>query len=72
MAGLEEALKREWESPRYLTEDLNQKLLAIQEPDGKLHPLLILYLQREGRLMEVTVEEHKHMLGTLWLMVTDS
>lgn len=67
MARLEESLKKGARSPKYLTEELSQKLLAIQDRDGKLHPLLVLYAQREGKLMEVTAEEHKHMFGALWV-----
>lgn len=67
MVQLEEGLKSGGGFFKCLTEELSQKLLAIQERDGKLHPLLVLYSQREGRLMEVTAEEHKQMLGTLWV-----
>jgi hypothetical protein len=66
MAGSEEALKVNWEWSKFAN-DLIHKLLAIRERDGRLHPLLVLYAQREGRMMEVTEEEHKQMLETIWV-----
>lgn len=67
MAGLEGALNTRKERLRPLTEDLSRELLAIQSRDGGLHPLLTLYAQKNGKLMEVTKEEHQEMLQTLWV-----
>ncbi|KAI1383580.1 uncharacterized protein F4822DRAFT_421062 [Hypoxylon trugodes] len=67
MEALEEALKKKWEWPKPFPEHINQGLTAIMERDGGLHPLLLLYAKKEGKLMEVTKEEHRHMLETLWV-----